>query len=307
PYLPYTYSLDPRSFVLPAGLTLSPDGIISGTPEQSGHFQILVKVSQPSGLSGSTMVNLSIQNGVPAAITPGILPNAVSGVTYHQQLVNTAGPSSWSLTGGTLPPGISLTTDGLLSGLPTTIGQYTFQVSSTGAGIQSAITYQMIIQGAAAPVVTNLSRYGYHGQSTTFVAAFSQPMDLASASLLANYSLVSAGRDGIIGTRDDRRVALRSVIYDTQTQEATIFPVARNLQLHQKYQLTIIGTPNNGVKNEAGTFLGGQGVGAAGTNFVKYFGSEILAGPNDMLKIQTLKRQARLQGRKLAARSLRVR
>ena len=40
----------------------------------------------------------------------------------------------------------------------------------------------------------------------------------------------------------------------------------------------------SGVRNEPGTFFGGQGVVASVANVVKFTDSEILAGPNDKLK-----------------------
>ena len=77
------------------------------------------------------------------------------------------------------------------------------------------MNYQLLVQAAAAPVVTSLVRYGYHNQPTILVAAFSQDMNAQSASNLANYVLTTAGRDGSFGTRDDVRIALRSAVYDT--------------------------------------------------------------------------------------------
>ena len=296
PALPYSYALNHYSFALPAGLTLSPTGLITGTPQQSGNVQILVDISQPSGMKGSSYINILIEAGTPAAITPGILPNAVAGVAYNQQLTNQAGPSTWAVTGGQLPPGLTLSSGGLLSGIPSGIGQYPFQVTSTGGGFQSSITYNMIVQAAAAPVVTNLARYGYHGQPTFFVVSYSQAMEPKSAANTSNYQLVMAGRDGIFGTRDDLRVAIKRVAYNSANQSSLIEPVQRALPLHQKYRLTIIGTPTAGVQNEAGTFLGGQGVGAPGTNYVTTFDSKALAGPSLLMEPAAVRtRQIRIR------------
>ena len=48
--------------------------------------------------------------------------------------------------------------------------------------------------------------------------------------------------------------------------------------------MAINGTPTSGLQNTGGVFLGGQGVGAPGTNFVQIFSGKILAGPNQLLK-----------------------
>ncbi len=70
PNEPFTFTLDPNSTPLPTGLTMSPSGLISGTPTQSGPFQLLVRVSQPSGIAGTTMVGLTVNPGIPTVSTP---------------------------------------------------------------------------------------------------------------------------------------------------------------------------------------------------------------------------------------------
>jgi hypothetical protein len=69
---------------------------------------------------------------VPATLAPG----ATRGVNFQQQFTSTGGTGSvtWSLDGGTLPPGWSLTGSGLLGGVGTTDGLYTFVVKGTDSG-----------------------------------------------------------------------------------------------------------------------------------------------------------------------------
>jgi hypothetical protein len=69
PNEPFVFSLSPNSVPLPAGLTLSPTGLLSGIPTQSGPFQLLIEVSQPSGIHGTTLV--------PLTVNPGILSNPI--------------------------------------------------------------------------------------------------------------------------------------------------------------------------------------------------------------------------------------
>ena len=106
-------------------------------------------------------------------------------------------------------------------------------------------------------------------------------MDSVSASNVKNYVLVSAGADGIFGTRDDQNIALASSVYNTGSQSVTLNSVQRNYPFRRHYTLTVNGTPSSGLKSDTGTFLGGLGSGAAGTNYVKTFGPEVLAGPNN--------------------------
>ncbi|MFM7132262.1 MAG: FG-GAP-like repeat-containing protein, partial [bacterium] len=282
--LPYSVSISPTGNNLPAGLTLSPTGLISGTPTQSGAFQPLFYITQSNGLYGRSLTYLNVSSSASVAILPGIMPNAVAGLPFQQQLTTTLGPANWVVTAGALPSGLSLSQGGLISGTPMALGTYSFSVLGTGSGFQSVMNYQMLVQPSAAPVVTNLVRYGYHAQPTTLVATFSQPLDATSAGNVANYVLTSAGADGRFGTRDDKNIPLASASYNTASNSVTLRLVQKNIPLRQLYRLGINGTPTAGLQNTGGIFLGGQGVGAPGTNYVQIFSGKILAGPNNLMK-----------------------
>src|SRR2546430_14132022 len=62
------------------------------------------------------------------ATTLGI--GATRGVSYQQQFTSKGGSGNitWSIDGGSLPPGWTLSSSGLLSGVATTDGFYTFAV-----------------------------------------------------------------------------------------------------------------------------------------------------------------------------------
>src|SRR5208283_5001942 len=82
-----------------------------------------------SGCGGKTP-----SNG-PAAlnISTLTLPVGAIGDVYREGLVATGGqqPYTWTIDSGTLPPGLSLTTDGVISGTPTTVGNYGFTLRVT--------------------------------------------------------------------------------------------------------------------------------------------------------------------------------
>jgi hypothetical protein len=269
---------------LPTGLSLSPTGQITGTPTQSGPFQLTLDIVQPNGPRSTVRFDLNVGTPQGSTVLPGVMPNAVAGLPFQQQLTATLGPATWTVTGGALPAGLTLSAGGLISGVAMALGTYNFTVLGIGSGFQSVMNYQLLVQAAAAPVVTDLARYGYHQQPTAIVVAFSQDMDSQAASLRSNYVLISPGRDGRFGTRDDRRIALASAIYDAATRTVTLTLVQTRLPLRQTCRLTVIGTPVTGLCNTTGVFLGGQGVGAPGTNFLRVFtGKQILAGPSRML------------------------
>ena len=70
-------------------------------------------------------------------ITTTSIPDATNGVPYSFQLQASGGtpPYTWSITSGTLPTGLSLASDGTISGTPTqtiSLDSITFSVSDSG-------------------------------------------------------------------------------------------------------------------------------------------------------------------------------
>ncbi len=86
-------------------------------------------------------------------ITTLSLPNGEVAVPYSQTLARSGGtaPFVWSLASGALPPGLTLSAGGLLSGTPTMSGAYTFSVTVTdanGAGVSDTQSYTVTIYNA---------------------------------------------------------------------------------------------------------------------------------------------------------------
>lgn len=97
-------------------------------------------------------------------ITTETLPAAVYQTEYQQQLTASGGGSMvWSLTHGSLPAGLSLSQDGVISGIPAETGSKTFTVKVTngvGEGASKELTLTvhkatislLTIEGVDAPV-----------------------------------------------------------------------------------------------------------------------------------------------------------
>jgi plastocyanin len=72
-------------------------------------------------------------------VTPGTLASGTTGVAYSQQLVASGGtpPYNWIVVGGAIPPGLTLSAGGLLSGTPTSPFLNNFYVEVSDSGGQS--------------------------------------------------------------------------------------------------------------------------------------------------------------------------
>jgi hypothetical protein len=66
------------------------------------------------------------------AITTSSLPNGTKGVEYNQTLTATGRtPIIWSIEGGSLPNGLNLSAEGLISGTPTILGAFSFTLKAS--------------------------------------------------------------------------------------------------------------------------------------------------------------------------------
>ena len=131
---------------LPPGLALGDDGKITGTPTTAGDYSFSVTASNTAGDSTAVAYTLKV-GAVPAITTPaGALPVGTQGTAYSTTLTATNNPTSWTVTGGSLPPGLTLGNDGKITGTPTTVGDYSFSAKATNAfGDSTTVAYTLKI------------------------------------------------------------------------------------------------------------------------------------------------------------------
>ncbi|MFZ3005439.1 MAG: IPT/TIG domain-containing protein [Phenylobacterium sp.] len=151
---PYSFSL--TSGDLPAGLSLSPSGALTGTPTAEGQFPVTVTVMDASQATAAAHVTLNIKK---AQLT---LPDAPLSLTMGIDLSLSFAPSGgispyrFSVS-GQLPPGLNFnSTTGVLSGAPTIAGAYNFSVtvtdSSPGTPLTVTRSYAFSVVAATPPV-----------------------------------------------------------------------------------------------------------------------------------------------------------
>jgi hypothetical protein len=129
---------------LPAGLTLASDGEISGmtTPPSGASSPLTVSVTDSLGTEAQATLLLRVVPPGGLSFMTLDLPPAVLGAPYQAALAvesATHPPLVWSLAFGAAPPGLSLSSDGVLSGTPQTAGTFALNIEVDDAVGHAAI------------------------------------------------------------------------------------------------------------------------------------------------------------------------
>ena len=131
----YSYSLAAGDS-LPPGLRFNAKtGLVWGNPKVYGNFSFTVTAvdsSLPTPQTATQTESITIAPKAVAVRTATLHPAVVS-KPFSKTLVAKNGepPYTWARTSGTLPPGLTLGTDGTIQGVPTTTGSFTFTVEVT--------------------------------------------------------------------------------------------------------------------------------------------------------------------------------
>lgn len=148
---PYHWTVSVGS--LPGGLDLSADGIISGTPTANGNYAFSVLVfdadSDTAGVTASIPIAPRLAAGLVSAcaLECSVELGCVSACGTFGQVSGGAAPFTYSLTGGVLPSGTTLSglaLNGTFTGLPGRL-QFTVRVTDGfGATATIAPTYSLL-------------------------------------------------------------------------------------------------------------------------------------------------------------------
>ena len=160
-----TWSLDQDSPALPSGVSISADGSVTGTPTGTpGVYHFLVRATDSGNAAnyGVAQVTLSLTSLV---ITTTGLSYGNVGATYNQSIPRRggSGTSTWLLLPGSfLPPGMSLSSDGTLTGTPEGEGgHYSFAVQASDSGgsrISQWLSMDVYPKDKVPPLGLNLPR-----------------------------------------------------------------------------------------------------------------------------------------------------
>ncbi len=151
---------------VPPGLTLSTNGVISGTPLRAGSFIFLVTATG-GGKSANQVLTLVIngqQNVTPPAggtttgvITTTVLPSVMVNSQYPAITLSATGMGSsvnWTAAG--LPSGLTLSSAGVLSGRPTQSGSFNVAVTARGTSTATKSFTLVVNPQATTGAIINL-------------------------------------------------------------------------------------------------------------------------------------------------------
>jgi hypothetical protein len=135
----------------PPGLSLNNAGLLSGIPSQTGTFIFLVQVNDSDKINPQSdfrSFSLTV-SPAPTIVTAGVLPGGTVGVPYQTTLAVRDGspPFTWTLQTNFLPPGLTLSGGGVISGTPTQGGNFAFTVQARdvwGSSVTTAFTLAII-------------------------------------------------------------------------------------------------------------------------------------------------------------------
>ena len=172
-----SYAWSVSAGALPDGLTLSTAGNITGAPTQAEMASFTVQVVS-AGQSATSSLSIAVAAPIPPpSITTTSLPSGTVGQTYGQTLAATGGDGAyaWSVTSGSLPSGLTLSTAGNVTGTPTQAeaASFTVQVVSAGQSATASLSIAVVATPpapvASVEVIPNATAL-LVGQSVTLTA-----------------------------------------------------------------------------------------------------------------------------------------
>jgi len=154
---PFTYAI--ISGALPTGLTLNTStGAVTGTPTVVGTFAFTGQVTDSAFNSATSSCQIIISLSTLAITCPPATIGQV-GVVYSSAIGRTGGvaPFVFSVVGGSLPPGLTLNSStGVISGIPTTAGTFSFTIKVVDSQGLSATTNCSIIISSPIPILPGM-------------------------------------------------------------------------------------------------------------------------------------------------------
>ncbi len=176
----------------PPGLTLSRDkGVISGTPTAEGSYSFRVRLLIGDQITAKTF-NLFVIPGLTIASsdTP---PSGKEDTEYTYTFTANLSGAAWTVSAGTLPAGLTLATNGHLSGIPSKAGEYIFTVQAESGGLkaykQCTITIEPALSILTDPALPRAKVSTWYSVTLSADTGYSARWTLLSGTLPSGLSL----------------------------------------------------------------------------------------------------------------------
>jgi hypothetical protein len=197
---PYQFSLSSGS--LPPGLTLSQSGLLSGVPSTRGSYGFTITATAADRCPGIRVYTLTITYPCSRIELNPTLPVGTVGQPYNHTITveGATSPYRFLMPRNTLP-GLNLSPDGTLSGVPYNFGEFECLVRVTDAnGCTGSRTYTVIINPPCQEIIVDppallagTAGSAYYGTLTARGGAVPHSFTLASGALPSGLSLSPQG------------------------------------------------------------------------------------------------------------------
>lgn len=105
-------------------------------------------------VASDAVIAVVVSSGSSLTITTTTLASGTRDVAYTATLTANGAVTSWSLSAGNLPTGLSLSSAGVISGTPTVAGAYAFTVGATNGAASDTQALTLTIAGVAPTITT---------------------------------------------------------------------------------------------------------------------------------------------------------
>jgi hypothetical protein len=167
--MPYSFSGS-----MPAGLTMSSTGLISGAPTASGVFSYILTIKDAKSIANSVAVKFIINP--PPKVTTTALAQGKEGTAYSQTITISGGVAPYTFSSTSSVAGLALSAAGTLAGTPSKAGvtQYVINVKDAN-GVLGTVTLPLTITAKATtvkPAVLSFITGLQTGQLTVSISTF---------------------------------------------------------------------------------------------------------------------------------------
>lgn len=154
---PYIWTLVGGS--LPNGTNLQSTGILAGTPVQPGSCTFTAKATDQTGTSAVGTFSINVAPLPVTITTPSPLASGMVTIGYPVQVFSASGgvgPYTYTVPPNALPPGLTLSSNGAITGTPAVAGGFAFPLTATDSNGQTAnASFQITVRPFSTDLITS--------------------------------------------------------------------------------------------------------------------------------------------------------